>query len=324
VPGAGGCKGIPEAGHEGARAASSSRFPEGVRMTIYQEPWPQGTPSWVDVMVDDADAARAFYTRLFGWTAEPGPPEYGGYTMCLLEGSPVAGLSPKPESWPGPSVWSTYLAVDDADAAMARATDAGGTVVLPPTSVGSMGRMAFGTDPSGASYGVWQAMEHTGVRVANEPGALVWNELITRDYAAAQAFYASVFGYGYEEIGDGENFTYSTIARPDGHVVAGIGALDPNMPAEVPSRWVTYFGVADTDAIAAHAQQLGATLDMAPFDSQFGRIAVIRAPQGETFSVISVEQGQEAQAEASEPESHEAGAEAPTGAREADATGAGV
>jgi hypothetical protein len=51
---------------------------------------------------------------------------------------------------------------------------------------------------------------------------------------------------------------------------------------------------------------------------------VIRAPQGETFSVISVEQGQEAQAEASEPESHEAGAEAPTGAREADATGAGV
>ena len=60
----------------------------------------------------------------------------------------------------------------------------------------------------------------------------------------AQAFYAAVFGYGYKEIGDGENFTYSTIARPDGHVVAGIGALDPNMPAEVPSRWVTYFGVA--------------------------------------------------------------------------------
>ena len=146
-------------------------------------------------------------------------------------------------------------------------------------------------------------MEHTGVHVANEPGSLVWNELITRDYAAAQAFYAAVFGYGYEEIGDGENFTYSTIARPDGHVVAGIGALDPNMPAEVPSHWVTYFGVADTDAVAARAQELGATLDMAPFDSQFGRIAVIRAPQGETFSVISVEQGQEAQAEESEPES---------------------
>jgi predicted enzyme related to lactoylglutathione lyase len=293
-------------------------------MTIQEEPWPQGTPSWVDVMVDDADAARAFYTGLFGWTAEPGPPEYGGYTMCLLEGRPVAGLSPKPESWPGANVWSTYLAVDDADAAIARATEAGGTVVVAPVTVGSMGRMAFGADPAGAAYGIWQSMEHTGVHVANEPGSLVWNELMTRDYAKAQAFYAAVFGYGYEEIGDGENFTYSTIARPDGHIVAGIGALDPNMPPEVPSHWVTYFGVADTDAVAAHAQTLGATLEMAPFDSQFGRIAVIRAPQGETFSIISVEQGQQAEAEESQPVSEQAGAEASPARPEVDATGAKV
>ena len=49
---------------------------------------------------------------------------------------------------------------------------------------------------------------------------------------------------------------------------------------------------------------------MAPFDSQFGRIAVVRAPQGETFSIISVEQGQQAEAEESAPVSEQAGAEA--------------
>jgi predicted enzyme related to lactoylglutathione lyase len=293
-------------------------------MPIQKDPWPHGTPSWVHVMVDDADAARAFYTALFGWTADPGPPEYGGYATCLLEGLPVAGLSPKPEGWAGPNAWSTYLAVDDADAAVARAGDAGGTTVVEPMTVGSLGRMAFGADPSGAVYGIWQAMEHTGVQIYNEPGSLVWNELMTRDYEAARAFYAAVFGYGYEDMGDGENFTYSTVARPDGHIVAGIGALDRNMPPEVPSRWVTYFGVADTDAAAARAQELGATLEMAPFDSQFGRIAVVRAPQGETFSLISVEQGQPASAEESAPVSEQAGAEATPAAPTADPAGAGV
>ena len=285
-----GCEGGPRE-PDRARARPSARS---ICMPTQKDPWPHGTPCWVDVMVDDADAARAFYTALFGWTADPGPPEFGGYTMCLLEGRPVAGLSPKPESWPGPNVWSTYLAVDDADATMARAAAEDGTVVVEPVTVGPMGRMAFGADPAGGRYGVWQAGEHTGVQVFNEPGSLVWNELMTRDYAKALSFYGAVFGHQFEEIGNGENFTYSTVTRPDGHIVGGIGALDRNMPPEVPSHWVTYFGVADTDAAAARAQELGATLEMAPFDSQFGRIAVVRAPQGETFSIISVEQGQPA------------------------------
>ena len=225
-------------------------------MTIHEEPWPQGTPSWVDVMVDDADAARAFYTQLFGWTAAPGPPEYGGYTMCLLEGSPVAGASPQARDLGRPE-----RVVDLPGGGRRRRRHGPGHRRRRHGRPAADERGQHG--PDGLRHRPLRCVvrrlagrrTHTGVHVANEPGSLVWNELITRDYAAAQAFYAAVFGYGYEEIGDGENFTYSTIARPDGHVVAGIGALDPNMPAEVPSRWVTYFGVADTDAAAAHAQQ---------------------------------------------------------------------
>ena len=110
--------------------------------------------------------------------------------MCLLEGRPVAGLSPKPESWAGPNVWSTYLAVDDADATIPMAASEDGTVVVEPVTVGPMGRMAFGADPAGGVYGVWQAGEHSGVHVYNEPGSLVWNELMTRDYAKVLSFSA--------------------------------------------------------------------------------------------------------------------------------------
>src|SRR4051794_11976360 len=69
--------------------------------------YPQGTPSWVDLGSPDLDATVAFYGGLFGWTSEEGPPEAGGYRMCLLDGVPVAGIGPlmSPEQ---PPMWTTY------------------------------------------------------------------------------------------------------------------------------------------------------------------------------------------------------------------------
>jgi predicted enzyme related to lactoylglutathione lyase len=261
------------------------------------ESWPNGTPCWVDVMVTDPAAAKAFYSGLFGWDIQDGPPEAGGYAMCMLKGQPVAAIQPKPEGNPVPNVWSTYLASDDLDKTVAKAKEAGGQFMMEPMDVMTAGRLAFGMDPTGAPYGIWQAGDHLGVGVYNEPGALIWNELMTRDYAGAKAFYASVFGYEYDEIGDGTNFQYSTIKRTDGEVVGGIGALGSEMPAEMPPRWTTYFNVTDADATAARAADLGATIQNEPFDTAFGRMAVIQGPQGETFSIMqNPPQGESAEA----------------------------
>ena len=54
--------------------------------------WPPGTPCWVDLGVADIGKARAFYTGLFGWDVQEGPPESGGYSMAELNGRPVAGI----------------------------------------------------------------------------------------------------------------------------------------------------------------------------------------------------------------------------------------
>ena len=54
--------------------------------------WPGGTPCWVDLGVDDIDKARAFYSGVFGWDIQPGPPEAGGYSIALLRGRPAAGI----------------------------------------------------------------------------------------------------------------------------------------------------------------------------------------------------------------------------------------
>jgi len=254
-------------------------------MPIRDESWPNGTPCWVDVMVTDPTAAKHFYTGLFGWDIQDGPPEAGGYAMCLLQGQPVAAISPKPEGNPFPNVWSTYLAADDLDATAAKAKAAGSEFMMEPMDVMTAGRLAFAMDPIGAPYGFWQAGDHKGVGIYNEPGALVWNELITRDYEGAKAFYASVFGYTYEEVGEG--ITYSTIKLAGtGDIVGGLGAFDPDAPPEVASTWGVYFQVENCDASVASAVQLGATVARGPFDTPFGRMATVTGPQGEAFSLI--------------------------------------
>ncbi|MEP7035635.1 MAG: VOC family protein [Dermatophilaceae bacterium] len=254
-------------------------------MPTHDESWPCGTPCWVDVMVTDPAAAKAFYSSLFGWDIQDGPPEAGGYAMCLLNGRPAAAISPKPAGNPFPNCWSTYLASDDLEATAARARAAGGQFMMEPMDVMSAGRMAFGMDPTGGPYGIWQAGDHKGVGVFNEPGALIWNELMTGDYEGAKAFYGSVFGYEYEQMGDGTKFQYSTIRSSDGKVVGGIGAMGAEVPADMTPQWTTYFNVADTDATVAKAAVLGATIVRDPWVTPFGRMAMIQGPQGETFSI---------------------------------------
>ena len=235
-------------------------------------------------MVTDAAAARQFYASLFGWDIQEGPPETGGYAMCLLQGRPAAAIMPKPEGNPAPTIWTTYLAADDLDATAAKAKTAGAEFMMEPMDVMTAGRIAVAKDPAGAPFGMWQAGDHLGFGIFNEPGAVVWNEAMTRDYQGAKAFYANVFGHTYEEVGEG---AYSTIKLANtGDIVGGLGALDASTPADVPPSWGTYFMVEDCDASVAKALELGATVTREPVDTPFGRMATVTGAQGEAFSLV--------------------------------------
>jgi len=155
-----------------------------------------GIPSWVDLSSPDPEASAAFYGALLGWEHVPpeSPEATGGYGMFTLRGKLVAGVGPL-MSEDQPIVWSTYVAVDDADDVVAKARDAGGQVFIAPMDVLDAGRMAFLVDPTGGFIGLWQAGRHHGAELVNEPGALVWNELRTRDVEAAAAFYGEVLGW---------------------------------------------------------------------------------------------------------------------------------
>ena len=143
-----------------------------------------GVPSWVDLGTPDLTAATAFYSGLFGWQVQAGPPESGGYAIAELRGKPVAGLGPQMN--PGPPFWATYVNVDSADEVIGRVADAGGQVIMPPMDVMDAGRMAILADPLGAVISVWQPANHAGAGLVNEPGTYGWSELITTDIGTVQ------------------------------------------------------------------------------------------------------------------------------------------
>lgn len=240
-----------------------------------------GTPCWVDVTSPDLDATTSFYSGLFGWEAAQDPrPEAGGYTMFSLNGKSVAAASP-PQQEGVPPVWTTYIATDDVDAAAARVKEAGGTVFMEPFDVFDSGRMTVAQDPTGAVFGIWQANQHIGAQLANEPGSLSWNECRTPNAAAAEQFYRAVFGYEVRPMPMVEGEPYRVL-QVGGKGIAGLMQL-----ADAPPHWATTFNVADTDASCARAQQLGARVSHGPFDiPEIGRYAELEDPVGAAFGVL--------------------------------------
>ena len=71
--------------------------------------------------------------------------------------------------------------------------------------------------------------------------------------------------------------------RPEGFTDA-IGWLQP-ITDSTPPRWDVTFSVDDTDAIVDRARTLGASVITPPFDVPYSRMAVLRDPQGATFTV---------------------------------------
>ncbi len=259
------------------------------------ERYDHGVPSWVDLGTANLESAKAFYSGLLGWETPEGPPEAGGYSVCTLRGRTVAGLGPKMNP-DGPTVWMTYVNVDDADDIAGKVTANGGQILAAPFDVLGAGRMGVFSDPEGAVFGIWQPKEHPGAGVVNEPGALAWNELVTTDVPAAISFYGAVFGWGAKAQGqtgvDGIGpYTEWTVGDRS---VGGLMAKPEAMPDEVPPHWMAYFAVADTDGAVAEVERLGGSVMVPPTDIEPGRFAVVADPDGAFFALISLNEGLQA------------------------------
>jgi uncharacterized protein len=264
-----------------------------------------GVPCWVDTSQPDPEAAVDFYSGLFGWEFEDvmPPGSEARYFSGRLNGGAVAAVGSIPQGAPPAAMWNTYIWVESADDAASKVREAGGRVVMEPFDVMDAGRMAVFTDPEGAAFCVWEAKQHRGAQVVNEPGSLNFNGLNTRDVEGAAAFYGSVFGWARLPLGGGaEMWTLpgygdylerddpdlrkrmADANAPEGFedVVASMNPIPEDQP-DTPAHWSVTFAVDDADATAARATELGGKVIVPPFDAPWVRTTVISDPQGATF-----------------------------------------
>ncbi|MBN1529419.1 MAG: VOC family protein [Thermoleophilaceae bacterium] len=241
-----------------------------------------GTFSWVELLTSDAAAAKEFYAQLLGWTYDDLPLSGGGaYTMVLKDGKRVAGLhQPSPENAAPPN-WLSYVTVEDADAAAARAGELGATTLAGPFEVESAGRMAVLQDSQGAVFAVWQPRGSIGAELVNDPGSLTLNQLNARDVDAARGFYSSLFGWRIETAN--EDPPYWGIYNGD-TLNGGLMELPPGGGA--PPHWLAYFTVEDMAAANAGITEHGGSILVPPMQIQSGQILVAADPQGPVFALF--------------------------------------
>jgi len=250
-----------------------------------------GTFSWAELATTDQKAGVAFYKSLFGWDVNEqpmGPDDV--YTMFMMRGKEVGAaytMRPEERQSGAPPHWNLYVTVTSVDDSVKQAESLGAKVLAPPFDVMDVGRMAVLQDPTGAVFEVWEAKKHIGAKILNEPGALCWSELTTRDTKRAEAFYTALFGWTPKHAAPSAVMEYTEFHN-QGKPGVGMMAMPHNMPPNVPSYWMPYFQVTDCDGSTAKAKQLGAKGMVGPQDIPgTGRFAILSDPQGAMFAIYT-------------------------------------
>ncbi len=245
---------------------------------------PVGSPCWADLWTSDVEGSRRFYSELLGWQAQEPSPEFGGYFMFTRDGVPVAGAMGDMGDMRANNTWKIYLATDDVTKTIEAAEAEGAEIQGPPMPVADLGIQALFVDPTGAALGTWQAGTFPGFTVLNEHGAPSWFELHTRDHARAVAFYRAVFGWETNDVGDSDEFRYTTLRDVStGGELAGVMDATSFLPDGVAPYWTIYWEVDDARAAVAKAVTLGGSVVMDTEDTPYGHIATVADPAGAQF-----------------------------------------
>lgn len=185
-------------------------------------------------------------------------------------------------------MWANYISVDSVDALVEKVKEHGGTILEGPFDVMEEGRQLTVQDPSGAIISFWEARNHIGARLVNTVGAMLWNELLTREPEKAMAFYGAVLGWTFQKEEGREMWQIANGNRPNGTILK----IQENW-AKIPPMWQVYFTVANLDTALEKTVELGGKIYMGktgvPNVGEFGFVA---DPSGASVYVMEAAQPQ--------------------------------
>lgn len=251
----------------------------------------QGEFCWVDILARDAKALQAFYSELFGWSATLRRAQKGQeYVIFESEGKKVCGISQMPmmiKMIGTPTMWNSYISVEDAAKVADNALKLGGSVVLPPMDMSSAGRVAFLKDPQGSLFAVWQKGELFGAELAAEPGSWAGNELLCANSFEAKKFYEALFGWSYPAVAEEDSTCYCAVEHAglkseSWCAIQGAGHLKDRQ-----TGWKVVFAVRQLAPALEKLRSLGGKVITEPFMIGGKEFAVVQDPQGAEFMLQS-------------------------------------
>jgi len=244
--------------------------------------WLPGKFVWFELVTNDAKKAQAFYGEVLGWTVRGFPMGPGTYEMIYAGDTMIGGYA-SPTTKDAPSLWLSYVSVEDVDATARVVVARGGEVIEPARDVPGAGRMVRIADPQGAAMCLFTRADGDPPDELAPAGRWVWNELHTRDTKRALAFYKDALGFSDAAMDGGPSGTYHVLSR------GGVGraGLTGALPEGVGPYWLPYVHVDDVDAAIARARKLGGTAPFGPEDVPgIGRLGALTYPGGAPIAVM--------------------------------------
>ncbi len=245
----------------------------------------KGSFLWYELMTEDVEAARNFYTEVIGWGTQRFEMGERPYTMWTVGERPIGGLDVLPDEakrMGAPPHWMAYVGTPDVDATTRQAVSLGGEVLVPPMDIPTVGRWSLIADPQGATLAAFCPVD---AEVTHDPdvGDFSWHELATTDPEAAWRYYEALFGWKRGMSLDMGPLGPYHLFMADEHQGGGVFRL----PSEAPRPfWLFYIRVADLDATLRRVEALGGKVLAPPQEVPGGdRVAPCLDPQGAAFAL---------------------------------------
>jgi uncharacterized protein len=251
-----------------------------------------GSFVWYVLMTTDIEAAKAFYTKVVGWSARdasaPGMP----YIVFAAAEAPVSAAMNLPrKSLDERPVWIGYVNVNDVDATAERVKQLGGAVHAPPQDILNLSRFSVVADPQRATLALFKWLKSNQEQAADPQrpvglrtrGHVGWHELHAADWEQAWAFYSDLFSWqkaGVDALDTGPYQLFSAGGQM-------IGAMYTKAAMVPVPFWLYYFNVGDIEAAVKRVKAANGQILMGPVEAPGGNWIVQCAdPQGAIFALL--------------------------------------
>ncbi len=237
---------------------------------------------WAELCTKDGQAAKKFYTGLFGWNyiEEELPEGMGQYITFMVNGKPAGAMC----EMALPPHWGCYVRVDNCDEATKKAKSLGAEIIKEPFDVMDAGRMSVIKDPQGAYINLWQKNTHAGAADQGAVGSTCWHELMVDDPEKALDFYSKLLGWSAEKS-EFDGKTYYSLKMADQTPVGGMMKTCAENPC--PPAWSTYFTVSDLERAMKYIEKNGGKIHMGPEEVHgMGHFAICEDNQGAHFAIF--------------------------------------